>query len=281
MTDANPSAWLDFYRFSSDQLRAYNRMQASIIRDRSPNRFITHNMMGFFFQFDAFALAKESLDFVSWDSYPLGFTDTSLGIRFQFNFFLLQMLTLNQSIFAGLGSLFSDDEKAHYFRTGHPDLVRIVLIIGQLSPRCLMFVCWQASFHHSLYRGMGQGKRFWIMEQQPGNILMVVLPHAQLHLLMICLQVLSIGVSTIPVPSLVWCDFGRWRRLRTAPRRFRILGLALISRISRFCHDSQVFSALQMETSDSRPRTNARWPQQTRQCSRYWIHRNTVSRSGH
>jgi beta-galactosidase GanA len=129
VTDANPSAWLDFYRFSSDQLRAFNRMQVSIIRDRSPNRFITHNMMGFFFQFDAFALAKETLDFVSWDSYPLGFTDTSLGTGFQLNFYFL-ILSLNHFFFlffsyhlAGLGSLFSDDEKAQYFRTGHPDLV--------------------------------------------------------------------------------------------------------------------------------------------------------------
>jgi hypothetical protein len=28
--------------------------------------------------------------------------------------------------------------------------------------------------------GMGQGKRFWIMEQQPGNKMMLILSHAQL-----------------------------------------------------------------------------------------------------
>jgi beta-galactosidase len=130
VTEANPAAWMDFYRFSSDQLNAYHTMQAEIVRAASPHRFVTTNMMGFFFQFDAFKLANHTLDFVAWDNYPLGFTDTSLG----------------------LGALFTDDEKARYFRTGHPDL---------------------ASFHHALYRGMGmrgEAAGFWVMEQQPGPV---------------------------------------------------------------------------------------------------------------
>jgi beta-galactosidase len=130
VTEANPAAWMDFYRFSSDQLNSYHTMQVDIVRALSPGRFVTTNMMGFFFQFDAFKLANQTLDFVAWDNYPLGFTDTSLG----------------------LGALFTDDEKARYFRTGHPDL---------------------ASFHHALYRGMGmrgEAAGFWVMEQQPGPV---------------------------------------------------------------------------------------------------------------
>lgn len=62
VTEANPAQWLDWYRFSSDQLVAYAKVQADIIRRLSPTRFVTHNFMGFFFEFDSFALSK-LLDF--------------------------------------------------------------------------------------------------------------------------------------------------------------------------------------------------------------------------
>jgi beta-galactosidase len=74
VTEANPSARLDFRRFQSSQVAAYDRMQCEIIRAHSPGRWITHNMMGFFTEYDHWPLG-EHLDFVGWDSYPIGFTE--------------------------------------------------------------------------------------------------------------------------------------------------------------------------------------------------------------
>lgn len=79
VTEANPSHLLDFRRFSSDQVIDYNRMQAEIIRQHSPERFISHNAMGFSHDFDHAALASD-LDIITWDSYPLGFTDQRMDL---------------------------------------------------------------------------------------------------------------------------------------------------------------------------------------------------------
>jgi len=65
----NPSLLLDFYRFSSDSVVAFQKMQIDILRDLCPRHFITHNLMGLFDQVDYFDLAAD-LDFVSWDNYP-------------------------------------------------------------------------------------------------------------------------------------------------------------------------------------------------------------------
>jgi len=73
VADPNPAHVLDFFRFSSDQIRSFNRMQVEIIREHSPGRFITHNFMGGFTEFDHYALSQ-NLDFASWDNYPLGHT---------------------------------------------------------------------------------------------------------------------------------------------------------------------------------------------------------------
>ena len=94
VTEANPSARLDFWRFSSEQVVAYDRMQAAILRKHSPGRFVTHNFMGFFHDFDHFALG-EHLDLASWDSYPLGFVE-----RFPF----------------------SEAERTRWATTSHPDI---------------------------------------------------------------------------------------------------------------------------------------------------------------
>ncbi len=74
VTEPNPAARLDFWRFSSEQVAAYDRMQCEIIRRHSPGRWITHNFMGFFNEFDHWALG-EHLDFASWDSYPIGLVE--------------------------------------------------------------------------------------------------------------------------------------------------------------------------------------------------------------
>ncbi len=97
VTEANPSHSLDFYRFSSDAVVAFNRRQVNILRELSPGRLITHNGMLLFDQYDAFKLAGD-LDVFSWDSYPLGMLEQSP---------------------------LSDDLKNKYYRTGHPDLVSL------------------------------------------------------------------------------------------------------------------------------------------------------------
>lgn len=74
VTETNPAARLDFWRFQSDQVAAYDKMQCDIIRAHSPGRWITHNFMGFFNEFDHWKLG-ENLDFASHDSYPLGFAE--------------------------------------------------------------------------------------------------------------------------------------------------------------------------------------------------------------
>lgn len=94
VTEPNPSVVLDFRRFSSEQVRAYNHMQVEIIRRHSPGRWITHNFMGFFTEFDHFAVG-EDIDFASWDSYPIGFVE-----RFPF----------------------SEDERNRWCETSHPDI---------------------------------------------------------------------------------------------------------------------------------------------------------------
>ena len=74
VTETNPAARLDFQRFASEQVAAYARMQAEILRAHSPGRFVTHNFMGRFTAFDHWQVGAE-LDFATWDSYPLGFTE--------------------------------------------------------------------------------------------------------------------------------------------------------------------------------------------------------------
>jgi beta-galactosidase len=93
VTEASPIHRLDFQRFSSDQVVAFNARQCAILRKYSPGRTILHNFMGSFTAFDHYKVSQ-NLDAASWDSYPLGFLDQSL----------------------------EDDEfKARYFRVGHPD----------------------------------------------------------------------------------------------------------------------------------------------------------------
>ena len=94
VTETNPAARLDYWRFASEAVAAYDRMQAEIIRAHSPGRFVTHNFMGFCHDFDHFACA-EHLDLASWDSYPLGFVERAS---------------------------FSEAERVKWARTSHPDV---------------------------------------------------------------------------------------------------------------------------------------------------------------
>ena len=94
VTEAHPAHQLDYRRFSSDQVAAYNRLQVEIVREHSPGRFVAHNFMGFFDEFDHAAVSAD-LDVVSWDSYPIGFTSERMGL--------------------------SEEDRARFARTGHPD----------------------------------------------------------------------------------------------------------------------------------------------------------------
>jgi len=94
VTEAHPAHRLDWRRFSSDEVVAFNREQVAILRELSPGRPVSHNFMGFFTEFDHHDVAAD-LDIATWDSYPLGVTQM---------FFL------------------SAEEKARWARTGHPDI---------------------------------------------------------------------------------------------------------------------------------------------------------------
>jgi beta-galactosidase len=94
VTESNPPLSLDYWRFATEQILAFDRMQAEIIRGHSPGRFVTHNFMGLFLEFDHWPFG-EHLDFASWDSYPIGFTE-----RFPF----------------------SVEEKVKWAEVSHPDM---------------------------------------------------------------------------------------------------------------------------------------------------------------
>lgn len=94
VTEANPAHRLDFWRYSSEQVVAFNREQVEILRRLSPGRSILHNFMGFSTDFDHHAVAGD-LDVAGWDSYPLGF---------------LEWLNVPET------------EKVRYARQGHPDV---------------------------------------------------------------------------------------------------------------------------------------------------------------
>ncbi len=74
VTESNPSHRADFDRYSSDQVRAFNRVQTEVIRALSPGRDILHNFMTFHTDFDHYDV-MEDMDIATWDSYPLGSLD--------------------------------------------------------------------------------------------------------------------------------------------------------------------------------------------------------------
>ena len=121
VTEPNPSHVLDYARFASDMVAEFQAEQVAILRELSPGRWVTHNFMMFFGDFDHYR-ASEVLDFVTWDSYPTGMLE---------------------------GSSLPDEIKRRFARVGHPDLI---------------------SFNHDLYRGLKDGRAFWVMEQQCGQI---------------------------------------------------------------------------------------------------------------
>lgn len=73
VTEPAPAHVLDFKRFSSAQVVAFNRAQVEIIRQHS-DAPIAHNYMGRVTEFDHFDVGAD-LEIASWDSYPLGFLE--------------------------------------------------------------------------------------------------------------------------------------------------------------------------------------------------------------
>jgi len=92
---ANPAHALDHKRFVSDEVLRFNRMQVQILREHAPGRDVLHNFMGFYGEFDIHAMGRD-LDLATWDSYPLGHTDSTAFI--------------------------APDDKLQWARSGHPDL---------------------------------------------------------------------------------------------------------------------------------------------------------------
>ena len=93
----NPSQALDYQRFCSDMIEEFQQVQIDVLRALSPNRFLTHNFVIFAQEFDLYKVAK-NLDFVAWDSYPIG---------------MLEFFATWES----------EQTKSEFARTGHPDLV--------------------------------------------------------------------------------------------------------------------------------------------------------------
>ncbi|MBQ8200598.1 MAG: beta-galactosidase [Clostridia bacterium] len=71
VTGINPSQELDWKRFTSDLVCEFHQMQADILRAAAPEKFITHNLMGFCSKPSYYDLGKQ-LDFASHDQYPGG-----------------------------------------------------------------------------------------------------------------------------------------------------------------------------------------------------------------
>ncbi|MFT4414840.1 beta-galactosidase [Fredinandcohnia humi] len=60
---------LDFARFGSDSTVNHLNRQVEIIKSFAPQHFVTHNMLGWYPNLNAYDLSR-NLDFISWDSYP-------------------------------------------------------------------------------------------------------------------------------------------------------------------------------------------------------------------
>lgn len=91
--EPSPTHLVDYMRFSSDQVRSFNKAQVDIIRRHAPGRPVTHNFMSQNTDFDHYKVG-EDIDVASWDVYPMG------GL---------------------LNGRLSAEDKARYLRTGDPD----------------------------------------------------------------------------------------------------------------------------------------------------------------
>jgi beta-galactosidase len=68
--DQNPHLELDFRRFSNEALCAFQRDQIDLIRQHSPNRPVTHNLMTLFTDLCPW-MASKDLDYAGFDHYQM------------------------------------------------------------------------------------------------------------------------------------------------------------------------------------------------------------------
>lgn len=94
VTEPNHPHVLAFRRYSSDQVVAFNKVQADELRKHTTAPLI-HNYMGRITSFDHWKVGDD-LDIASWDSYPIGFLSDRLEGSAKF--------------------------KQNYLRQGHPDM---------------------------------------------------------------------------------------------------------------------------------------------------------------
>ena len=73
VTEPHPAHAMDFRRFASDQVIAFNKVQADVLRELT-DADLLHNYMGRITDFDHFEVGRD-LDIATWDSYPLGFLE--------------------------------------------------------------------------------------------------------------------------------------------------------------------------------------------------------------
>ncbi len=76
VTEPNPAHVLAFFRFSSDQVVAFNKAQVDVLRALTDAPML-HNYMGRTLEFDHFKVGAD-LDIATWDSYPIGFLSDRL-----------------------------------------------------------------------------------------------------------------------------------------------------------------------------------------------------------
>ena len=95
MAEPNPSHVLDFYRFASDMVVEFQEEQVEILRELSPGRWVTHNYMMHFLEFDHY---------------------TNCGAA------RLRLVGLLPPR-SGRALSLPDEEKVRWARTGHPDLI--------------------------------------------------------------------------------------------------------------------------------------------------------------
>ena len=76
--EPNPSHLLDYYRFCSDAVIKYQKLQADIIKGVWPETTVTHNFMPDFYDQDYFKTAAD-LDVVSWDNYPMAMREPAFA----------------------------------------------------------------------------------------------------------------------------------------------------------------------------------------------------------
>jgi beta-galactosidase len=100
--ETNPAHRLAYRRYSSDRVAHFHAAQVAVIRRHARDQWVTHN----FIPMDGTAVDNyaicEPLDFVSFDSYPLGITDMAMAAE-------------------------PAERLRPYMRTGHPDLTALYL----------------------------------------------------------------------------------------------------------------------------------------------------------